>query len=203
MEISSILITGGCGFIGSHFINYYFYKYPNVNIICLDAMYYCASINNINEDIRTSDRFKFIKGNLCDFDLVKYILIEYKISHVVHFAAQSHVDNSFHQSFQYTQDNVVGTHTLLEAIREVNNTNKDIFLLHFSTDEVYGESVDNEMKNEQSILCPTNPYSASKAAAEMFVYSYMFSFKLKCIITRGNNVYGANQYPEKLIPKFI
>ena len=203
MEISSILITGGCGFIGSHFINYYFYKYPNVNIICLDAMYYCASINNINEDIRNSDRFKFIKGNLCEFDLIKYILIEYKISHVVHFAAQSHVDNSFHQSFQYTQDNVVGTHTLLEAIREVNNTNKDIFLLHFSTDEVYGESVDNEMKNEQSILCPTNPYSASKAAAEMFVYSYMFSFKLKCIITRGNNVYGANQYPEKLIPKFI
>ncbi len=204
MNITSILITGGCGFIGSNFINYYYNKYPHINIVCLDAMYYCASINNINKEVLESNRFKFIKGNLCSFDLVKYILTEYNISHVVHFAAQSHVDNSFHQSFQYTQDNVVGTHTLLEAIKEINSTNnKDIFLLHFSTDEVYGESLHNEMKNEQSILCPTNPYSASKAAAEMFVYSYMFSFKLKCIITRGNNVYGPNQYPEKLIPRFI
>ncbi len=196
----NILITGGCGFIGSNFINYYFNKNNNCNIICLDAMYYCANLNNINEDIRKSDRFKFIKGNLCDFDFIKYILGEYKITHIVHFAAQSHVDNSFHQSFQYTQDNVVGTHTLLEAIKE---TDLNIFLLHFSTDEVYGESLHNEMKNEQSILCPTNPYSASKAAAEMFVYSYIYSFKLKAIISRGNNVYGPHQYPEKLIPKFI
>ncbi len=196
----NIFITGGCGFIGSNFINYYFNKNDSCNIICLDAMYYCANLNNINEHIRKSDRFKFIKGNLCDFDFIKYILNEYKITHIVHFAAQSHVDNSFHQSFQYTQDNVVGTHTLLEAIKE---TDLNIFLLHFSTDEVYGESLHNEMKNEQSILCPTNPYSASKAAAEMFVYSYIYSFKLKAIISRGNNVYGPNQYPEKLIPKFI
>lgn len=195
----NILITGGCGFIGSNFINYYFNNY-NCNIICLDAMYYCANLNNINEEIRKSNRFKFIKGNLCDFDFVKFILNEYKITHVIHFAAQSHVDNSFHQSFQYTQDNVIGTHTLLEAIKE---TDLNIFLLHFSTDEVYGESLNNELKNEQSILCPTNPYSASKAAAEMFVYSYIYSFKLKAIISRGNNVYGPNQYPEKLIPKFI
>ncbi len=198
----NILVTGGCGFIGSNFINHLFNKTTinNCNIICFDAMYYCASLNNINEDIRNSSRFKFIRGNLCSFDLVKHILVEHNITHVIHFAAQSHVDNSFHQSFQYTQDNVVGTHTLLEAIRE---TNLDIFLLHFSTDEVYGESLHNEMKNEQSILCPTNPYSASKAAAEMYVYSYIYSFKLKAIITRGNNVYGPNQYPEKLIPKFI
>ncbi len=198
----NLLITGGCGFIGSNFINYFFNKYnnTNINIVCLDAMYYCADINNINKDIRESPRFKFIKGNLCSFDLIKHILVEHRITHVIHFAAQSHVDNSFHQSFQYTQDNVVGTHTLLEAIRE---TDLNIFLLHFSTDEVYGESLHNEMKNEQSILCPTNPYSASKAAAEMYVYSYIYSFKLKAIITRGNNVYGPNQYPEKLIPKFI
>jgi len=196
----NLLITGGCGFIGSNFINYYFNKMENCNIVCLDALYYCASIYNINHKIRDSSRYKFIKGNLCSFDLVKHILVEHKITHVIHFAAQSHVDNSFHQSFQYTQDNVVGTHTLLEAIRE---TDLNIFLLHFSTDEVYGESLHNEMKNEQSILCPTNPYSASKAAAEMYVYSYIYSFKLKAIITRGNNVYGPNQYPEKLIPKFI
>jgi dTDP-glucose 4,6-dehydratase len=214
MILMNVLVTGGCGFIGSNFINYYYQSKikseikseinnnikSEINIVCLDAMYYCASLNNINEEVRNSPRFKFIKGNLCSFDLVKHILVEHKITHVIHFAAQSHVDNSFHQSFQYTQDNVVGTHTLLEAIRD---TDLNIFLLHFSTDEVYGESLHNEMKNEQSILCPTNPYSASKAAAEMYVYSYIYSFKLKAIITRGNNVYGPNQYPEKLIPKFI
>jgi len=196
----NILITGGCGFIGSNYINYHFDKYSNDNIYCIDAMYYCASLSNINKNILQSTRFKFIKGNICDFNFIKYILKEYNITHIIHFAAQSHVDNSFNQSFLYTQDNVVGTHTILEAIKEVN---KDIFMLHFSTDEVYGESLNNELKNEQSILCPTNPYSASKAAAEMFVFSYIYSFKLNIIITRGNNVYGPNQYPEKLIPKFI
>jgi dTDP-glucose 4,6-dehydratase len=200
----NLLITGGCGFIGSNFINYYYDKYSNVNIICIDRLYYCASLDNIRIDIQKSNRFTFIKGNICDFDLIKLILINYNITHIIHFAAQSHVDNSFNQSFQYTQDNVVGTHTLLEAVREVNNIKStDIFFLHFSTDEVYGESLNNELKNEKSILCPTNPYSASKAAAEMYVFSYIFSFKLKAIITRGNNVYGPNQYPEKLIPKFI
>jgi dTDP-glucose 4,6-dehydratase len=198
--MKSILVTGGCGFIGSNFINYFHEKYTDTFIVCIDAMYYCASQDNINKNVLESKNFVYINGNICDFNLIKEILIKYNITHIIHFAAQSHVDNSFHQSFQYTQDNVVGTHTLLEAIREVNI---DIFFLHFSTDEVYGESLCNELKNEQSILCPTNPYSASKAAAEMYVFSYIYSFKLKAIITRGNNVYGMNQYPEKLIPRFI
>jgi dTDP-glucose 4,6-dehydratase len=198
--MKSILVTGGCGFIGSHFINYIHDKYKDIMITCIDAMYYSASYNNINKSVKESNNFVFNTGNICDFNLIKTILIEHNITHIIHFAAQSHVDNSFHQSFQYTQDNVVGTHTLLEAVREVN---PDIFFLHFSTDEVYGESLCNELKNEQSILCPTNPYSASKAAAEMYVFSYIHSFKLKAIITRCNNVYGMNQYPEKLIPKFI
>ncbi len=198
--MKNVLITGGCGFIGSNFINYYFDKYQDINIICIDAMYYCASLNNINKNVWDSDRFKFIKGNICDYDFLKYILEEHQITHIVHFAAQSHVDNSFDEPFKYVQDNIVGTHTILEAIK---NVNKDIFLLHFSTDEVYGETNNDDIKTEASILCPTNPYSATKAAAEMMVFSYIYSFKLKCIITRGNNVYGPNQYPEKLIPKFI
>ena len=200
MNVITLLVTGGCGFIGSNFINYYFEKYENVNIICIDCLNYCASLDNININIRNSDRFKFIKGNICDYDLIKYILEEYKITHIIHFAAQSHVDNSFDEPFKYVQDNIVGTHTILEAIK---NVNKNIFLLHFSTDEVYGESNNNDIKTETSILCPTNPYSATKAAAEMLVLSYIYSFKLNIIITRGNNVYGPNQYPEKLIPKFI
>lgn len=198
--MKTILITGGCGFIGSNFINYYFDNYTTDNIICFDAMYYCASKQNIKSDIFNSNRFTMIEGNLCNFTLLKTILLSYNVTHVIHFAAQSHVDNSFHNSFQYTMDNVVGTHNLLEAIKEIN---KNIFLLHFSTDEVYGDTISDNIKNEQSILCPTNPYSASKAAAEMYVLSYIYSFKLKGIITRGNNVYGENQYPEKLIPHFI
>ena len=197
----NILVTGGCGFIGSNFINYYFNKY-NYNIVCIDALYYCASIMSIDENIRKSYRYTFIHGNLTDYELVFNTLKNFEITHVIHFAAQSHVDNSFNDSLQYTEDNVKGTHTLLEAIR---NVSPDILLLHFSTDEVYGESlIDSDiMKTETSMLCPTNPYAASKAAAEMYVISYIHSFKMKAIITRGNNVYGKNQYPEKLIPKFI
>jgi dTDP-glucose 4,6-dehydratase len=199
----NILVTGGCGFIGSNFINYYMENNKNVNIINLDAMYYCADINNINENVRNLPNYKFIKGNLCSLDLVEFILTTYCIDTVVHFAAQSHVQNSFDDSLQYTKDNVLGTHTLLEAVKKYNKVKK---FIHVSTDEVYGESTINDGENkktEASILCPTNPYAASKAAAEMIVMSYYYSFKIPIIITRGNNVYGPNQYPEKLIPRFI
>ena len=197
----NILVTGGCGFIGSNFINYIVHKYPSYNFINIDAMYYCASHNNILKSVKESKNYKFIEGKIQDYSLIKYILTSENITHIIHFAAQSHVDNSFYNSLQYTEDNVKGTHVLLEAIRQ---TNKDILFLHFSTDEVYGESELNECaKNELSLLCPTNPYAASKAAAEMYVNSYIHSYGLKCIITRCNNVYGPNQYHEKLIPRFI
>ena len=199
----NLLITGGCGFIGSNFINYYFYKNDNVNIINLDAMYYCANENNINDEIRNSSRYHLIKGNLCSIDLLNHLLQNYNIDTVIHFAAQSHVQNSFEDSLKYTYDNILGTHTLLESCRKYGNIKK---FIHISTDEVYGESMlsdEEEKKNEQSILCPTNPYAATKAGAELIANSYRFSFKLPIIITRGNNVYGPNQYPEKLIPRFI
>jgi dTDP-glucose 4,6-dehydratase len=136
-------------------------------------------------------------------DLMKHILASYQIDTIIHFAAQSHVQNSFDDSLQYTHDNVLGTHTLLEASKKYGKIQK---FIHISTDEVYGESMLDETeskKNENSILCPTNPYAATKAAAELIAKSYYFSFKFPIIITRGNNVYGANQYPEKLIPRFI
>ena len=198
----NVLVTGGCGFIGSNFLNYMVPLEPQrVNFVNLDAMYYCASHDNIKPEIQNADNYKFIECNINDFSLIKYILNTEKITHIIHFAAQSHVDGSFENSLQYTDDNVKGTHTLLEAVRIVN---KDIVFLHFSTDEVYGESqLDEKPKDEMSLLCPTNPYAASKAAAEMLVNSYIHSYDLKCIISRGNNVYGPNQYPEKLIPRFI
>jgi dTDP-glucose 4,6-dehydratase len=198
-----LLVTGCCGFICSNFVNFYFNENREVEIINLDAMYYCASENNINEKIRNSQRYHLVKGNLCSFDLISNILEIYKIDNVIHFAAQSHVQNSFDNALQYTNDNVVGTHTLLEACRKYGKIER---FIHISTDEVYGESMiteNEEKKHEGSILCPTNPYAATKASAELIAKSYYHSFKMPIIITRGNNVYGPNQYPEKLIPRFI
>jgi len=197
MTLKNILITGGCGFIGSNFINYMTHKYKDFNFINIDALYYCGSKDNINNIFN----YEFIHGNINDYNLVVYILKNKNIDTIIHFAAQSHVDNSFLEPLKYTEDNIKGTHTLLEAVK---NTNKNIKFIHISTDEVYGESKLNEnSKKESDILSPTNPYAASKAAAEMIINSYIHSFNLKIIIIRSNNVYGKNQYPEKLIPKFI
>jgi dTDP-D-glucose 4,6-dehydratase len=220
---TTLLVTGGCGFIGSHFINHIYYK-TNYNIINFDAMYYCASETNVKQEIRDDyKRYKLIKGNLCSYDLVNHVINDYNINYVIHFAAQSHVQNSFEDSLQYTKDNILGTHTLLEICRKYGKIKK---FIHVSTDEVYGESMlpaqctknvetienglcptlcseQEEKKTEESILCPTNPYAATKAGAELIAQSYYHSFKLPIIITRGNNVYGPNQYPEKLIPRFI
>jgi dTDP-glucose 4,6-dehydratase len=127
----------------------------------------------------------------------------HKIDMVIHFAAQSHVQNSFEDSLQFTKDNILGTHVLLESCRKYGKIQK---FIHVSTDEVYGESMNNineTHKTEHSILCPTNPYAATKASAELIAQSYNHSYNMPIVITRGNNVYGPNQYPEKLIPRFI
>ena len=202
-QCKNLLVTGGCGFIGSNFINYYLDRNPDVRIINLDALYYCANINNIREQHRQKANYTMIKGNICSTDLVTHILNFYEIDSVIHFAAQSHVCNSFTDSFQYTKDNIMGTHNLLECCRLYGCIKR---FIHVSTDEVYGESLLEKFedhKTEQSVLCPTNPYAATKAGAELIAQSYCHSFKMPIIITRGNNVYGPNQYPEKLIPKFI
>jgi dTDP-glucose 4,6-dehydratase len=199
-----LFITGGAGFIGSNFINELFNEYHNIKVINFDALYYCANEKNVKEEIRTKPNYTFIHGNLQSYDLLKYIFETNKITHVLHFAAQSHVQNSFTNAIQYTQDNILGTHNLLEVARLYCPTLQKF--IHVSTDEVYGESMleaDEKHKTEQSVLCPTNPYAASKAGAELIAQSYNHSFKMPIIITRGNNVYGPNQYPEKVIPRFI
>jgi nucleoside-diphosphate-sugar epimerase len=199
----NLLITGGCGFIGSNFINYYFPKNKFRTMVNIDAMYYCANESNVDARIRFHKDYVLVKGNLCDFDLVKETVEKYQITHVIHFAAQSHVQNSFEDSIKFTHDNILGTHTLLEVCRRYGKIEK---FIHVSTDEVYGESmnhIEEKHKTEHSILCPTNPYAATKAGAELIAQSYNHSYKMPIIITRGNNVYGLNQYPEKLIPLFI
>jgi dTDP-glucose 4,6-dehydratase len=198
----NLLITGGCGFIGSNFINYYFPKQKFNILVNLDAMYYNANEKNVDTSIIQNDKYVLIKGNLNDISLIN-ILKKYHITHIIHFAAQSHVQNSFYNSLMYTNDNILGTHNLLESCRIYGHIKK---FIHVSTDEVYGESINNineKHKTEHSILCPTNPYAGTKAGAELIAQSYAHSFKLPIIITRGNNVFGPNQYPEKIIPLFI
>ena len=202
-EEINLLVTGGCGFIGSNFINYYFPKKKINKLVNIDAMYYCANKNNIEKNITDDPNYILVEGNLNNDTLIKDILVKYNITHIIHFAAQSHVQNSFDDSLIFTKDNIVGTHILLEMSRQYGKIKK---FVHVSTDEVYGESmntIDETHKTEHSVLCPTNPYAATKAGAELIAQSYNHSYKMPIIITRGNNVYGRNQYPEKLIPKFI
>jgi dTDP-glucose 4,6-dehydratase len=194
-----LLVTGGCGFIGSNFINYIHKKYTNWYIVNIDAMYYCAKIEHVSEEVRNSDRYKFYKGNICDEKLITQILNDHNITHVLHFAAQSHVQNSFKDASEFIKDNVLGTQILLECVRGYGKIDK---FVHVSTDEVYGEALEDK-KTEQSMLCPTNPYAASKAGAELMAQAYCHSYRLPIIITRGNNVYGPNQHIEKLVPRFI
>jgi len=199
----NILVTGGCGFIGSNFINYILENDESIRIFNIDCLNYCANEANVKTIAQDSpySRYKFIRGNITSKDFVLHILHEYAIDAIIHFAAQSHVDNSFDNSLQYTMDNIYGTHVLLQASKEYGKLKK---FLHFSTDEVYGEvDLEHPGCHEKSLLNPTNPYAATKAAAEFLVRSYYHSFKLPIVIVRCNNVYGPNQYPEKVIPKFI
>jgi len=190
-------VTGGCGFIGSNFINYIRDIHKDIIITNIDKLDYCSNPENVTNQ---KERYSFFKCDINNIEFVLHILKEKHIDTVIHFAAQSHVDNSFGNSLQFSQDNILGTHSLLESCKEYGQIRK---FIHISTDEVYGEIDSKDCSHETSLLNPTNPYAASKAAAEFIVRSYYYSFKLPIIIIRGNNVFGPRQYPEKLIPKFI
>lgn len=195
----NILITGGAGFIASHVVMLLVKKYPQFNIINMDRLDYCSCIENL-DSIKDYPNYKFVKGNICSSDLVSFVLKAENIDTIMHFAAQTHVDNSFGNSFQFTQNNIMGTHVLLESAKLAGIKR----FIHVSTDEVYGEQLPGqEAMSEEQVLEPTNPYAATKAGAEFLAKSYHRSFGMPIIITRGNNVYGPHQYPEKMIPKFI
>jgi UDP-glucose 4,6-dehydratase len=200
-EPKNILITGAAGFIASHVANRLVRNYPHYKIVVLDKLDYCSNLKNLNPS-RPSPNFKFVKGDIASADLVNYLLITESIDTIMHFAAQTHVDNSFGNSFEFTKNNIYGTHVLLEACKVTGQIRR---FIHVSTDEVYGETDEDAVvgNHEASQLLPTNPYSATKAGAEMLVMAYGRSYGLPVITTRGNNVYGPNQFPEKLIPKFI
>lgn len=195
----NILLTGGAGFIGRAVLEHLLSKYPEYAIVCLDKMDYCSS--NLSDLIGRHSNLIVERGDILDENLVKKVFSLYNIETVMHFAAQSHVDNSFGNSLEFTRNNVLGTHVLLETSKKAQVKR----FIHVSTDEVYGlcsDSSESATENN-TMLEPTNPYAASKAGAEFLVKAYQRSFGLPVIITRGNNVYGPGQFPEKLIPKFI
>ena len=190
------LVTGGCGFIGSNFLNIMKERHPDIDFINIDKVDYCSNVHNVKSGVAT-----LVRRDLCNVGFLENLVKEHKFDYVFHFAAQSHVDNSFISPLGFTLDNTYGTHALVEMCRR-HTPNAEF--IHFSTDEVYGESkTDEPFTEETGVLRPTNPYSASKAAAEMIIRSYIESFDMNIKIIRCNNVYGPNQYPEKLIPKFI
>jgi nucleoside-diphosphate-sugar epimerase len=192
-----LLVTGGLGFIGSNFIEYMMKNYPEIQIINVDKCDYCARIDNVDGNL---PQYTLVLADITDKQIMKEVFRLYEPTHVVHFAAQSFVDLSFEQSFQFTRDNVLGTHVLLETVRNYGRIQK---FIHVSTDEVYGEVDGHVTCDESAALNPMNPYAASKAAAELYVKAYTKCYNLPCIITRGNNVFGPKQYPEKVVPIFI
>ncbi len=191
-----VLVTGGFGFIGSHFIRHLLRKHPAYSVVNLDALTYAGNQENL-KDIAGNRNFAFVRGRIEDGALVNGIIRD--VDAVVHFAAESHVDRSIADARPFIMTNVVGTATLLEAARNALVKR----FVHISTDEVYGALGEEGRFTEDTALRPNSPYSASKASADMFVRAYHETFGFPCLIVRPSNNYGPYQYPEKLIPLMI
>ncbi|CAM9411920.1 unnamed protein product [Phaeothamnion confervicola] len=199
----SILVTGGAGFIASRTLCRLVQAYPECMFINIDSLTYAADLGRL-ESTKDCSNYKFYQMDIIDSDAVSNLFEAESASGrpidvVMHFAAETHVDNSFGNSFSFTKTNVLGTHVLLEAVKKFGIK----LFLHVSTDEVHGPTGEGETASVESVLAPTNPYSASKSGAELLVRAYQTSFGIPVIITRGNNVFGNHQHPEKIIPKFI
>ena len=201
--MKKILVTGGCGFIGSNYIHQVFEKGRDIHLVNLDKMTYAGNIHNLNG---IPDTFHtFVEGDICDADLVKSLFEKYQFDAVVHFAAESHVDRSIEGPAEFIQTNVVGTLNLLEQSRLFyQHSNSDNFrFLHISTDEVYGSLGEHGKFQETTPYDPSSPYSASKAGSDHLVRSWNRTFCLPILITNCSNNYGSYQFPEKLIPLMI
>ncbi|MFZ3386169.1 MAG: dTDP-glucose 4,6-dehydratase, partial [Candidatus Hydromicrobium sp.] len=196
-SFKTILVTGGAGFIGSNLIHYISRKYPEYKIVNLDKLTYAGNLENLR-DIESNPDYKFIKGDIADRKIVDEIFKSRRIDAVINFAADTHVDRSIEDPGIFIQTDIYGTYILLEAVKKYECK----LFLQISTDEVYGSIIDGSWE-ENHPLMPNNPYSASKAGAEMIVRSFFKTYGTPVIITRTCNNFGPYQYPEKLIPLFV
>ena len=197
---NNVLITGAAGFIGANFAEYFANKYPNYNIVVLDKLTYAGNLDNLK---KIMDKITFIKGDICDYDLILDILKKYNINGIIHFAAETHVDNSIKDPFIFTHTNVIGTHTLLEAAKNVWGEGSNNKFVHISTDEVYGSLQNEGYFSETSPIKPSSPYSASKASSDLIAFAYNRTYKMNVNVTNCSNNYGPYQHNEKLIPHMI
>ena len=195
-----ILVTGGCGFIGSNFIRHLLKTYPDYSVINVDKLTYAGNLENLS-DLSQSPRYHFLRGDIAEASQMEELVVE-GVDAVVNFAAESHVDRSIEDPTAFMRTNVFGTFVLLEALRKVLPKQRILFL-HVSTDEVYGSLGESGAFTEETPLAPNSPYSASKTAADMMVRAYHQTYGLPAVITRCSNNYGPYQFPEKLIPLMI
>ena len=206
--MQNILITGGAGFIGSNFVHYVLEAEPDARLVDLDALTYAGSLENL-ADLPQNERHIFVRGDICDAELVRDLLHAHQIDTIVHFAAESHVDRSIVAPEQFIQTNIVGTFTLLEQARrfwlgEKAFPKESVRFHHVSTDEVYGSLAPGDLAfSETTPYAPNSPYAASKAASDHLARSYAHTYGLPVTISNCSNNYGPRQFPEKLIPLMI
>jgi dTDP-glucose 4,6-dehydratase len=199
--MSTVLVTGGCGFIGSNFVRYALKAHPDWRIVNLDKLTYAGNPENLKDieaDAGLASRYRFAQGDIADADLVEKLFAEEKFDYAFNFAAETHVDRSIGDPADFIRTDVYGTYVLLEAAKQHGLKR----FVQISTDEVYG-SIEEGSFTEKDILTPSNPYSASKCGADRLAYSYFATYGSDVIVTRASNNYGPYQYPEKLIPLFV